>query len=29
VLKIKPPMVFGHDHVDLFAEALDAVLLSR
>ncbi|GAA1203846.1 aminotransferase class III-fold pyridoxal phosphate-dependent enzyme [Pseudonocardia alaniniphila] len=29
VLKIKPPMVFGHEHVDLFAEALDAVLLSR
>jgi 4-aminobutyrate aminotransferase-like enzyme/Ser/Thr protein kinase RdoA (MazF antagonist) len=29
VLKIKPPMVFGREHVDLFAEALDAVLLSR
>ncbi|HET6502396.1 MAG TPA: aminotransferase class III-fold pyridoxal phosphate-dependent enzyme [Amycolatopsis sp.] len=29
VLKIKPPMVFGREHVDIFAEALDAVLLSR
>jgi 4-aminobutyrate aminotransferase-like enzyme len=29
VLKIKPPMVFGREHVDLFAEALDAVLLSQ
>jgi 4-aminobutyrate aminotransferase-like enzyme/Ser/Thr protein kinase RdoA (MazF antagonist) len=29
VLKIKPPMVFGREHVDLFAEALDTVLLSR
>lgn len=26
VLKIKPPMVFTHDHVDLFVDVLDAVL---
>jgi 4-aminobutyrate aminotransferase-like enzyme len=26
VLKIKPPMVFQRDHVDLYCEALDRVL---
>lgn len=26
VLKVKPPMVFGEDHVDLFVDTLDAVL---
>ena len=26
VLKIKPPMIFGHQHVDLFVRTLDQVL---
>jgi 4-aminobutyrate aminotransferase-like enzyme len=26
VLKIKPPMTFGNEHVDIYCEALDRVL---
>jgi hypothetical protein len=26
VLKIKPPMIFGNEHVDIYCEALDRVL---
>lgn len=28
VLKLKPPMIFGREHVDIFAETLDEVLLT-
>jgi 4-aminobutyrate aminotransferase-like enzyme len=26
VLKIKPPMIFAREHVDIYCEALDRVL---
>jgi 4-aminobutyrate aminotransferase-like enzyme len=29
VLKIRPPLVFGRQHADLFLEALDAVLADK